>query len=213
MSHDQDQQLERLTFFSDAVFAIAITLLVIEIHVPHPAADTDGAWLQALLELAPHFAGFFLSFIVVGALWAAHHRVFGLLRHYDPSIVWPNLFLLMAVAFMPFSSALMSSHPMDRVPELFYAFTLLLAGLLQYRLVKRALRAPYLRGDVSDDMVATMRRRSLAMPCMAIVAGILAIWWPGPSNLPLMFTPLAVALFARLGNARRDIAESAAPDA
>lgn len=213
MSHAQDQQLERLTFFSDAVFAIAITLLVIEIHVPHPAADTNEAWVQALADLAPQFAGFILSFIVVGALWAAHHRVFGLLRHYDPSIVWPNLFLLMAIAFMPFSSALMSAHPMDRIPELFYAFTLLVAGLLQYRLVKRALRPPYLRDDVTDDVVATMRRRSLAMPGMAILAGTLAFWWPGPSNLPLMLTPLAVALFARFRKTGRGVAETAAPEA
>ena|ERR1700754_3562390 len=198
MSHGQDQQLERLTFFSDAVFAIAITLLVIEIHVPHPEADTDEAWLQALADLIPHFAGFILSFIVVGALWAAHHRVFGLLRRYDPSIVWPNLMLLMAIAFMPFSSALMSSHPMDRVPEMFYACTLIAAGLLQYRLVTRALRPPFIAEETSDDIIATMRRRSLAMPCMALLAFLLAIRWPGPSNLPLMLTPIAVMLFARL---------------
>ena len=198
MSHAQDQQLERLTFFSDAVFAIAITLLVIEIHVPHPTADTDDAWLQALVDLIPHFAGFVLSFFVVGALWAAHHRVFGLLRHYDASIVWPNLLLLMAIAFMPFSSALMSTHPTDRVPEMFYALTLLIAGLLQYRLVRRALRQPYLREDVPEDVVAAMRRRSLAMPSMAVLAGILAIWWPGLSNIPLILTPLAVVLFARV---------------
>ncbi|HXP00481.1 MAG TPA: TMEM175 family protein [Luteibacter sp.] len=197
MSHAQDQQLERLTFFSDAVFAIAITLLVIEIHVPHPSANTDEAWLQALIDLTPHFFGFILSFIVIGALWAAHHRVFGLLRHYDPSIVWPNLFLLMAVAFMPFSSALMSTHSTERIPEVFYAATLLIAGLLQYRLIRKALRAPFLREDVSDETIAIMRRRSLAMPCMAVLAGALAFWWPGPSNLPLVLVPVVVMLFAR----------------
>jgi len=201
MSHAQDQQLERLTFFSDAVFAIAITLLVIEIHVPHPEANTDEAWIQALVDLIPHFAGFILSFFVIGALWAAHHRIFGLLRHYDPSIVWPNLVLLMAVAFMPFSSSLMSTHSTERVPEMFYAFTLLMAGLIQHWVVKRALRAPFLRDDVTDDMIAMARRRSLAMPCMAVVAGVLAYWWPGPSNLPLVLTPVAVMLFARMRKA------------
>jgi uncharacterized membrane protein len=195
----QDQQLERLTFFSDAVFAIAITLLIIEVHVPHPADRSDEAWLQALVDLIPQFAGFFLSFIVIGAIWAAHHRVFGMLRRYDPSIVWPNLVLLMAIAFTPFSTALMSAHPVDRVPEIFYAASLLVAGLLQYRLVRKALRAPFLAPDVDEAAVAVLRRRSLAMPTMALLAGILAFWWPGRSNLPLVLTPLAVMLFARFG--------------
>ncbi|MET0935310.1 MAG: TMEM175 family protein [Luteibacter sp.] len=208
MSQAQDQQLERLTFFSDAVFAIAITLLIIEIHVPHPADNSDGAWLQALVDLMPHFAGFILSFFVIGALWAAHHRIFGLLRHYDPSIVWPNLVLLMAVAFMPFSSALMSTHSTERVPEMFYAFTLLVAGLIQHWLVRRTLKHPFLREDVTDEVVAMARRRSLAMPTMAVVAAILAYWIPGPSNLPLVLTPLAVVLFARMKKAPAAIVET-----
>ncbi|WP_413625730.1 TMEM175 family protein [Luteibacter sp. Lutesp34] len=198
MSQGHDQQLERLTFFSDAVFAIAITLLVIEIHVPHPADSSNEAWLIALLNLTPHFVGFILSFVVVGALWAAHHRVFGLLRRYDPGIVWPNLFLLMAIAFMPFSSALMSSHPTERVPEWFYTGTLLVAGLLQYRLVKRVLRAPFLKEGVTDDMIVVLRRRALALPATALLSGILATWWPGPSNLPLMLMPLIVLLVTRM---------------
>lgn len=197
MSHAQDQQLERLTFFSDAVFAIAITLLVIEIHVPHPADGSDASWLHALVELLPHFVGFVLSFFVVGALWVAHHRVFGMLRHYDPAIVWPNLLLLMAVAFMPFSSALMSTHPTDRVPEWFYAGNLFVAGLLQHLLIRRAMKAPFLREDIDAELVAMTLRRSLALPVMALLAGALAIRWPGPSNLPLMLMPLAVRWFAR----------------
>ncbi|MGN6090991.1 MAG: TMEM175 family protein [Luteibacter jiangsuensis] len=198
MSHGHDQQLERLTFFSDAVFAIAITLLVIEIHVPHPADSSNEAWLIALLNLTPHFVGFILSFVVVGALWAAHHRVFGLLRRYDPAIVWPNLFLLMAIAFMPFSSALMSEHPTERVPEWFYTGTLLVAGLLQYRLVKRVLRPPFIKEGVSEEMILVLRRRALALPAMALLSGILATWWPGPSNLPLMLMPLIVLLVTRM---------------
>lgn len=197
----QDQQVERLTFFSDAVFAIAMTLLVIDIKVPEPAVNTDEAWVQALANLIPHFVGFVLTFYVVGALWAAHHRTFGRLGHYDPSIVWPNLTLLMVVAFIPFPTALMSTHFTDRVPQMFYAFTLVVAGLCQYRLVKRALRAPYLYRDVTADDVAVAIRRSLGMPCMALVAIVVAIWWPGLSNLPLMLTPLFVLLLARMKRA------------
>jgi len=194
----QDQQVERLTFFSDAVFAIAMTLLVIDIKVPEPAVSTDEAWLQALANLIPHFVGFVLTFYVVGALWAAHHRTFGRLGHYDPSIVWPNLTLLMMIAFIPFPTALMSTHFADRVPQMFYAFTLLVAGLCQYRLVKRALRPPYLYRDVTADDVAIATRRSLGMPSMAVLAIVIAIWWPALSNLPLMVTPFVVMLLSRI---------------
>lgn len=197
----QDQQVERLTFFSDAVFAIAMTLLVIDIKVPEPAVSTDEAWLQALGMLIPHFVGFVLTFYVVGALWAAHHRTFGRLGHYDPSIVWPNLTLLMMVAFIPFPTALMSTHFNDRVPQMFYASTLVVTGLCQYRLVKRALRQPYLYRDVSPDDVSVAIRRSLGMPAMALVAIVVAIWWPTLSNLPLMGTPFYVMLVARMKKA------------
>ncbi|WP_052697753.1 TMEM175 family protein [Luteibacter yeojuensis] len=203
MSNAQETQLERLTFFSDAVFAIAITLLVIEIHVPHPEGAGDMAWLQALADLLPHFLGYILSFIVVGALWAAHHRVFGALSGYAPSLVWRNLVLLMSVAFMPFSSALMSTHATERVPEMFYSMNLFVAGLLQWRLFRGALRAPYLREGVTDDEVAMLRRRTLALPLMSVCSFVLAFWIPGPSNLPLVLMPLVVAWFAKGGFRRR----------
>lgn len=206
MSHAQEQQLERLTFFSDAVFAIAITLLVIEIHVPEPAGRDDAAWMQALGHLVPHFLGFVLSFVVVGALWAAHHRVFGMLHRFDPAIVWRNLALLMSVAFMPFSSALMSTHPTERIPEMFYSLNLFVAGWLQWRLFRTALKAPYLRDDVLPADVAAMRRRTLALPLMSTVSFALAFWIPGPSNLPLVLMPIVVAWFARGGLRRREAA-------
>ncbi|MGN6481523.1 TMEM175 family protein [Luteibacter sp.] len=203
MSHGQEQQLERLTFFSDAVFAIAITLLVIEIHVPDPEGRGDAAWMEALGHLVPHFLGFVLSFVVVGALWAAHHRVFGMLERFDPAIVWRNLALLMSVAFMPFSSALMSTHPTERIPEMFYSLNLFIAGLLQWRLFRTALRAPHVRADVADADIAAMRRRTLALPLMSTLSFALAFWIPGPSNLPLVLMPIVVAWFARGGFRRR----------
>lgn len=203
MSHGQDQQLERLTFFSDAVFAIAITLLVIEIHVPEVEGGGDAAWLQALAHLVPHFLGYLLSFVVVGALWAAHHRVFGMLQRFDPAIVWRNLALLMSVAFMPFSSALMSTHPTERIPEMFYSLNLFISGVLQWRLFRTALRAPFVAEGVPAEDIAAMRRRTMALPLMSTLSFGLAFWIPGMSNLPLVLMPLVVTWFARGGFKRR----------
>ena len=195
-------QLERLTFFSDAVFAIAITLLVIEIHVPRLGTASDHAYLLALHELLPSILGFVLSFLVIGALWAAHHRVFGLLADYDSGLVMPNLLLLMVIAFMPFATALMSANPLARVPELFYAGTLFVAGLLQCWLFGNALRVPYLRHDVSPADVAAVRARSWALPTAALLAFALAWVAPAYNNFVLLLIPLLARLFPRLARRR-----------
>src|SRR6266550_8626645 len=97
-------QLERMILFSDAVFAIAITLLVIEIKVPqidrHVA--TDALLLNALDELIPKFIGFFISFFIIGLYWTIHHRMFGYVIDYTRKLLWLNLIFLLAVVLMPF---------------------------------------------------------------------------------------------------------------
>lgn len=195
-------QLERLTFFSDAVFAIAITLLVIEVHVPHLDTLDDAAYLHALAALVPSFMGFALSFLTIGALWIAHHRVFGLLQGHDERLVWPNMLLLMVVAFMPFATALMSAQPLARVPELFYAGTLLLAGLLQHWLFRRALSPDRVRPGIPPEDVAALRWRSLGLPTAAALAGIAAWWIPAYSDFLLLAIPLLVRVYARIGRRR-----------
>ena len=199
MSSKNSSQLERLTFFSDAVFAIAITLLIIEVHVPHVASIDDATYWQALGELRSSLFGFALSFLVIGMLWMAHHRVFGMLADYSQKIAWPNLLLLMAVAFMPFATALMSSNPRARVPELVYSGTLLVAGLLQNRLFTMALRAPYVRADVPEEEVTAARWRSWGLPTAATLSLIAAWYAPGWNNFLLIAIPFLVRLYAAAG--------------
>ncbi len=111
---DYPHMLERLVFFSDAVFAIAITLLVIEIAVPHMGhvghRGTHIQYIQELANLLPSFFGYFLSFFVIGAYWAGHHRAFGLAATYDSRLVWPNMSMLCLIAFTPFATAFLSDN-------------------------------------------------------------------------------------------------------
>lgn len=203
-------QLERLTFFSDAVFAIAITLLVIEIEVPHLGVASDHAYLLALAELGHSFMGFVLSFLVIGALWAAHHRVFGMLGDYDHQLVMPNLLLLMVIAFMPFATALMSANSLARVPEAFYSATLLVAGLLQCWLFGKALRVPYLRPEIAPEDVLAVRARSWALPTAAVLSLVLAWFIPAFNNFILLVIPFLTRVYPKIARAR---ARRHAPDA
>jgi uncharacterized membrane protein len=104
-------QLERLILFSDAVFAIAITLLVIEIKIPDKhemqlqEGISDKAILRALGLLIPKFIGFFVSFMLIGLYWTVHHRLFGFVTAYDRKLLLLNLVFLFFIALMPFSIA------------------------------------------------------------------------------------------------------------
>ena len=196
------QQLERLKAFSDAVFAIAITLLVIEVHVPRLDTLDDTAYLAALAHLIPSFMGFMLSFLTIGALWIAHHRLFGVLDGYEPRLMWPNMLLLMVVAFMPFATALMSSNPLARVPEVFYSATLLAAGLLQLLLFQLALRPGRVRAGVPPEELNALRWRALTLPTAATAALLAAPHIPGNNNFFLLTIPLLARVYVAIGRRR-----------
>ena len=179
-----DHPLERLVFFSDAVFAIAITLLVIEIHVPHLEHGAgDGAYLQALTQLIPNFIGFVVSFAVIGMFWAGHHRAFSLARRYDSRVVPWNLMLLGTVAFMPFVTAFMSAHYDARVPAIVYWSWLTLTALLNLKVNSFATRPSMVAGAVPEGTAAAVRRRSRSVVLGALVA--FAIAWVMPQGAPM----------------------------
>jgi uncharacterized membrane protein len=97
-------QLERMVLFSDAVFAIAITLLVIEIKVPEKAELEDGisnqSLLLALAHQIPKVIGFIISFMLIGIYWTVHHRMFGYVTSYTPKLLRLNLLFLFFIFFL-----------------------------------------------------------------------------------------------------------------
>jgi uncharacterized membrane protein len=122
--------LERLVFFSDAVFAIAITLLALDIRLPEMGGiQSDAALRQALLSLWPQYFAYMLSFLVIGASWANHHRRFGMIRRYDRTLIFLNLLLLMAIAFVPFPTSVLAEFGNQTAVTL-YALTMAVAALM-----------------------------------------------------------------------------------
>ncbi len=166
-----DHGIERLVFFTDAVFAIAITLLVIEIHVPHlPGNASDTQFLQALADLTPNFIGFLVSFLVIGAFWRGHHRAFLCAVRWDDRLMPASIFLLFAIAAMPFFTAFMSNYGNQRVPVVAYCCWLLLTALLSMRLQWLATTPPVVDESVSADAIRAIRRRSFAAILGALTA-------------------------------------------
>jgi uncharacterized membrane protein len=122
--------IERTVFFSDAVFAIAITLLALELEVPQIPESLAAAELpSALLELRPKFFSFLVSFWVVGFYWLAHHRIFHHVSAYDRRLLLINLLLLMWIVLMPFTSSLIGEYENLQLPVIVYAAHNILAGL------------------------------------------------------------------------------------
>jgi len=122
---ERGTDVERAVFFSDAVFAIAITLLALEIRVPDNPTNLD----EALLELWPRFFSFFISFWFVGTYWVAHHRVFHHVTGYDRRLLFMNLLFLMWIVLLPFSSSLLGEHGDHQIVVIIYASHIALAGL------------------------------------------------------------------------------------
>lgn len=188
-----EHRLERLIFFSDAVFAIAITLLVIELHPPELAhRATDIAFINATLALLPNFFGFIISFFVIGAFWAGHHRGFALAAHWSDRLLFPNIMLLFAIAAMPFFTAYVSEYGNTRVPVVLYCGWLLLTAQFNRRLQRLATSAPVVDSAIGAREIALIRRRGDATALGAATAVVVGLVSPVPvlAQVSLMSIPL-----------------------
>ena len=130
--HKKKFQLDRMILFSDAVFAIAITLLVLEIKIPHVGDEPDSRLLQILVSMIPKFVGFFISFFVVGQYWIVHHKLFGFVDDYNGTLLWLNLFFLLSIVLMPFSTALYSENIKSNLSFIIYSLNIFTSGVMAF---------------------------------------------------------------------------------
>lgn len=122
---------DRVVFFSDAVFAIAITLLVIDLRPPNMPSDGYEAALQAFFGHPSPFIATAIGFLVVGSYWMSHRGIFALLDRTDGLVIWANLFFLFWVAIQPFFTAALAEHDPNRTSVIAYAACQVFAGLAQ----------------------------------------------------------------------------------
>jgi uncharacterized membrane protein len=148
--------LDRIVFFSDAIFAIAITLLTLNIKLPDgsiPHTSTELA--RDLWALSPQYQSYITSFLVIGLYWMGHHHYFRYIRRYDYILIGLNIGLLMCIAFLPFPTAVLDSYSEDQPAVIFYASSMAITGLMksfvwwyaasQHRLIDRNLPSRSIR--------------------------------------------------------------------
>jgi len=194
-------QLERLILFSDAVFAIAITLLVIEIKVPeieiHEKIVKETALLQKLAELIPKFIGFLISFLIIGQYWIVHHRMFSFVTNYTDRLIWLNLLFLFATALMPFSTGFYSEYVLKGPvsPVIFYTFNIVLLGFANF-FMWRYISNP--KRNLTENLTPALARyfslRALTVPFIFIVFSVIYIYEP----IVAFFIPVSVPIVMKL---------------
>lgn len=169
----------RLEFFSDGVFAIVITLLVIEIRLPD---RWIGALGQVLAGLWPSYLAFAISFIVVGAIWINHHGMFLHIDKTDNGFLLLNVLQLMVIAFIPFPTAVLAESIAARseitVATTFYGATLVAVGLSVNLMWWYAVRTGLLKKQLSEAKVKLLTRRFLIGPASYAVATLVALVLP-----------------------------------
>lgn len=119
----------RIEAFSDGIFAIVVTLLVLEIKLPHLHEVTNGEFLHSFSEIIPKIISWVNSFLVVCVIWMNHHRLMDMFKRVDAGIFWFNNILLMFISFIPFPTAILGEYTKLEYAVAFYGFCLSLMGL------------------------------------------------------------------------------------
>jgi uncharacterized membrane protein len=147
------EEFARVLAFSDGLFAIAMTLLVVGIAVPTLSTPGDERELwDALRELDSAYLSFFISFAVIGRYWIAHHQFFRLLREMDYGLISLNMVYLAFVAFLPFPTALLGTYFENPVSVAVYAVSIALVSGLEVLLLRHAHRHRLLERQPPNDV-------------------------------------------------------------
>jgi uncharacterized membrane protein len=167
----------RIEAFSDGVFAIIITLLVLEIHVPQvQGKDISAALAHSLLMMTPKFLSYILSFVLVCIWWVAHHHLFHVLKRSDRGLLWLNSLFLLWLAFLPFPTALMGDFPGERIAVMGYGAVSTMAGV-SFTLMRyyAFYVAKLVDENIDRQLLNSAMLKSILNPVLHCIAVLLAL--------------------------------------
>ena len=186
----------RIEAFSDAVFAIAMTLLVLELKIPHQGKDEPGLLVQELLDQRSMYVAFLTSFATIGIMWIKHHRLFTLIQRRTHTLILLNLLLMLGVTIAPFPTAVLAQNladPLDvKVATLFYNGWFIFIAIMFNALWRYASSGGHLLAKSVDERTIRAQTRQFALlPVLYLVAFGVA-WINGPLSIAIS---LSLALF------------------
>jgi len=181
---ERDLSLERLIFFSDAVFAIAITLLALDIRLALlPPNATDAQVLNQLFALSPKYYSFGLSFLAIGLYWLGHHRMFHSIARFDPLLLILNLWLLLCIAFLSFPSSVIGDST-GRTASVFYALTLAITGQVSGGMwLYASAGGRLLAYELDRPSFRLSLVRSFLAPIFFLLSAAIALWNPSLARI------------------------------
>jgi uncharacterized membrane protein len=174
----EETGLNRIGAFTDGVFAIAITLLVLSLDVPRG----DHEITRRVLEQWPDLLTYFLSFAVVGRFWIVHHRFFATLRRFDARLVQLNMLFLAFIVLVPYTTQLLGDHADDTVAPVVYATVLGLAGLCNLAMIRYALAGGHVRDEDRATTEPFAGRAALVIPVVFFASIPVAVLSPHVSE-------------------------------
>jgi len=179
----------RIEALVDGIFAVAMTLLVIELRLPEHLNPTgDAALREALVELLPNFSSWLVSFVVLGIFWMSNHRIYSHVRHADGPLIWWTFLMLAGASLLPFASAV-NGRNYSQLAQAVYSGVMILTTIGSLMVCRYVHRNPQL---CSHPMDAATYRAACArlggLVVIAVAAWALAGLFPGSANFAFLLT-------------------------
>jgi uncharacterized membrane protein len=194
-----ERNLERIGALSDGLFAIAMTIIVLEIRVPALEIHSDSALIAAIGQLGPRFLTYFLSFLTLGIFWNAQHAQLNYIQRADRNLAWLQLAYLSVVALMPFSTSLLAEFIDLRVAFVVYWLNIYLLGVALYAIWLYAIRSGEVSPAATPAVQRAFKRRIVTYQVAYGVSAILAILIaPTVGIILMLLTQLNSAIAPRL---------------
>lgn len=181
----------RIEALTDGIFAIAMTLLVLTLDLPQTGGVTAAKLHDLLISQYDKFFNYALSFVLLAVFWIIHHRQFHHIKRTDHNLLWINIFTLMFVALMPFSTSLIGDFGNDWMADLFFNLNMFMLGLLfSLTWIYAAWGRRLISEDLEQREILGAIRRSLVVPVVSLIAVVVGFLSPGNSGFTYLLIPV-----------------------